>query len=239
MITHCPHCRKELRFSETQHTKIASALKTIQSGTLKLRCPLCNKSIELLSDGSLADWRQENVTAQPDTRASNLPEPPPPPDVEWLTAETFEDEARIQDIPKALILIDPGKVRDAVAGALVESFFQPINAGTVSEGLSLIRGAMYTMVVLHSGFDGVSLRDSEFHKYMCRMPMTKRRYLIYVLVGPGFHSLYSLDALSNSANLVINDNDVRFFKNFYKRARTEYDDLFGPYIEALKSHGIR
>jgi len=67
--------------------------------------------------------------------------------------------------------------------------------------------------------------------------MRQRRYIFYILVGPEFHSLYGLEALSNSANLVVNERDVEHFKNIYKRAKAEYEELFGPLIGALQEAG--
>ncbi|MBU0481533.1 MAG: zinc-ribbon domain-containing protein [Proteobacteria bacterium] len=234
MITTCPNCSKELRFTESQENKIQAALDSLKSGTLKIKCPHCRDAIELQSDGSLADWRVDS--AEP-TTSRKSPEAPKPPNIDWLTQGKFEEETRIRDMPKALILIDKGPLRDKVNGSFVELFYQTINVDSVAEAIEQMRTAEFVVVVLHSGFDGVSLKDSEFHEYMRNMQMFKRRYIFYVLIGSEFKTLYTLEALSYSANLVINDGDVDFMKNIYKRGRGDYDELFGPYMETLKKHG--
>jgi len=234
MITHCPHCSEELSFTDAQQVKIEAALDSLKSGTLKLKCPQCKEPIELLSDGTLADWRQEAASTM-ETRS--IVEPPEPPDINWLTEGSFDEEQKIRDIPKALILIDPGEIRDMVTGAMVESFFQPTVVDTIDEAMEKIRAIQYDTVIMYTGFDGVSLKKSEFHVYMIRLQMVKRRYIYYVLIGPNLHTLYGLEALSNSANLVVNDNDVSHFKTIYKRGKSDYEDLFGPYIEALQEQG--
>jgi hypothetical protein len=135
------------------------------------------------------------------------------------------------------ILVDPGPDRDKIVGSMVESFFQPVAVDTVAEALEQMRVIQFDSVVLHSKFAGGKLRKSKFHKYMKKMSMVRRRYILYILVGPEFHTLYSLEALSNSANLTINEKDLDHMKTIYKRGKTENDQLFGPYINALKEKG--
>lgn len=233
MISTCPHCAKEFNFSEAQVAKVEAALATLKGGTLKLKCPHCYQPVELSSDGSLADWRQPVGPTAPD----KLGPPPPPPDIDWLTKGVFHEEDKIKDIAKALILIDPGETRTNVLGAMVETFYQPTTVDTVEDALRQMQQIQYSAVVLHSRFAGTKLRKSAIHEYMCKMPMSQRRYVFYILIGPEFHSLYSLEALSNSANLVVSEKDIEHFKNIYKRAKAEYEELFGPFIETLKEAG--
>lgn len=234
MISTCPHCAKDFNFNEAQQEKIEAALGTLKGGTLKLKCPRCFEPVELSSDGMLADWR---LAASSLTKGRSGPEPPAPPDIEWLTKGIFKEDERIRDIAKALVLIEPGEVRAKVMGALVESFYQPVSVDTVEEAMAQLRMVQYDTVVLHSRFAGIKLRKSEVHDYMMKMPMAQRRYMFYILVGQEFHTLYTLEALANSANLVVNDRDVDHFKNLYKRGKVDYEELFGPYIKILKETG--
>lgn len=236
MISTCPHCAKDFNFNEGQLAKIEAALSSLKGGTLKLKCPRCYEAVELLSDGSLADWRLSAASAG---QGKTGPAPPAPPDIDWLTKGIFKEDERIRDISKALVLIEPGEMRAKVMGALVESFFQPVSVDTIEEALAQLRMVQYDTVVLHSRFAGVKLRKSEVHDYMMRLPMTQRRYMFYILVGPEFHTLYTLEALAHSANLVINERDVEHFKNLYKRGKVDSEELFGPYIAALKEIGAR
>jgi hypothetical protein len=81
-----------------------------------------------------------------------------------------------------------------------------------------------------------ALADSSFHTYMRVMSMEKRRYIYYILVGKEFHTLYDLEALSYSANVVINDNEIAHFDIILRKGLRDYDDLFGPYINAIKDY---
>ena len=235
MITHCPKCNKALNFSEKQFAKIEDALAVVKTGTLKLKCPHCKIPMELLADGSLADWRQQSGGS---ATGRQMVEPPPPPDVNWLTTSDFEETDAIKDIPRILILMDPGPARDSVLGAMIESFFQPVTVDTRGEALEQMQAVQFDGIILHSHFDGEPFKQSKVHDILKRMPMSRRRYIFYVLIGPEFSTLYSLEALSYSANLVINEKDVPYVKNIYKKGKAESDELFLPYINALKEQGV-
>ena len=234
MITHCPKCNNMLNFSDAQQVKIRGALATVGSGTLKLKCPQCKEPIELLSDGSSADWRQKPSGG---SKGGKIPDPPKPPDVDWLTQGVFEEKETIKDIPKILILINAGETRDKVTGAMVESFFQPIAVDTAAEAMEQMQVVQFDAVIMHSNFDNKPFQSSEFHDFMKKMPMTRRRYIFYALIGPEFNTLYTLEAASYSANMVVNEKYVEHVKNIYKRGKAEYEELFGSYISALEEHG--
>lgn len=236
MITHCPNCNKALNFTENQEAKIKSALAAMSTGTLKLKCPHCKVPMELLSDGSLADWRQK--AAKVVTSQRKLPDPPNPPDINWLTKTTYQDDEKITDIPKVLVVIEPGQVRDSVVGAMIESFFQPVTVESVEEAVEQMQLIQFDSVILHSRFKGEDFKHSKIHEILKKLPMTRRRYIFYVLIGPEFHTLYTLEALSYSANMVINEKDVGYIKNIYKKGKADSEELFGTYINILKEQGV-
>ena len=100
-----------------------------------------------------------------------------------------------------------------------------------------MRFVNFKAVVFHSGFEGGELEASSFQAHMKKMPMAKRRHIFYVLVGPKFNTLYDLEALASSANLVVNDNEISKFNIILKKSLQDYEDLFGPYIATLKAAG--
>jgi hypothetical protein len=236
MITNCPNCNKPLNFNENQEAKIKSALAALSTGTLKLKCPHCKVPMELLSDGSLADWRQKAAKAV--TGQRKLPDPPKPPDINWLTKTTYQDDEKITDIPKVLVVIEPGPVRDGVVGAMIESFFQPVTVESVEEAIDQMQLVQFDSIILHSRFKGEDFKYSKIHEILKKLPMTRRRYIFYVLIGPEFHTLYTLEALSYSANMVINEKDVDYIKNIYKKGKADSEELFGTYISILKEQGV-
>ena len=67
--------------------------------------------------------------------------------------------------------------------------------------------------------------------------MSRRRYLFYILIGPEFQTLYNLQALAHSANLVVNDKDLLQLGVALRRAIPVYEKLFGPFMEERTSAG--
>ena len=67
--------------------------------------------------------------------------------------------------------------------------------------------------------------------------MTRRHNIHYTLIGPKFKTLYDLHALSNSANLVVNDSDLEHFRLILKKSLHESQKLFGPLAEAMVAQG--
>jgi hypothetical protein len=69
---------------------------------------------------------------------------------------------------------------------------------------------------------------------MCAMNMARRRYIFYVLIGPEFKTFYNIQALAESANLVVNEKDTPYFGVILRKSIPDYEELFGPYMEELK-----
>lgn len=235
MISECPHCQKGLQFNEAQQEKLTSALANLKSGTLKLGCPHCKKPIEIAPNGSLVGEKEDIVsTSPPATPKDSLPAPPVHPDMSWLATGMYDDQEVVEDVSKVLILMPEGEGRDAVSKAYSDLGFQARYPESGADAISQMRFVTFSAVVLHEDFEG-TLAESVFHKYMKALPMSSRRYIYYVLVGKSFHTLYDLEALTNSANVVVNDVEISHFETILKKGMHDYDELFAPYIEALAS----
>ncbi|MCJ7601796.1 MAG: hypothetical protein MUO63_09895, partial [Desulfobulbaceae bacterium] len=114
--------------------------------------------------------------------------------------------------------------------------YKAVMPRTAEDAIERMRFTNFAAVVLHFGFEG-NLANSTVHTHMQGMSMPKRRYIYYVLIGPEFRTLYNLEALSDSANLVINEADISAFPLVLKKGFRDYDELFGPYLAALESLG--
>ena len=230
MISQCPHCSKELNLTEAQKEKVKAALANLKSGTLKLGCPHCRTAIQLKPDGSA-------LPAAPTAPASELQQPGQPayPDISWLASGLYDEKKTVEDIPKVLVLMPEGKGRDFVVKTFEEIGYQVDLAESSVDAIAKMRFVSFAAVVLHSSMER-ALADSSFHAYMRYMSMEKRRYIYYILVGKEFHTLYDLEALSYSANVVINDNEIAHFDIILRKGLRDYDDLFGPYINAIKDY---
>jgi hypothetical protein len=100
-----------------------------------------------------------------------------------------------------------------------------------------MRFTPFAALLLHSRFEGDSLESNSFHIFIKKMAMIRRRNIHYTLIGPEFQTLYDLQALSNSANLVVNDNELSNFRIILKKSLHESQKLFGPLAESMVSQG--
>lgn len=225
MITSCPHCKKALKMGEAQQEKLQKAINALEPGKkLTIKCPACQKGIALDSKGMTSN-------------GSVKTKPPGPPDLSWLKEGKLQDDKALEDVPMALVLLPKGEKLKIVCEALEETGYQTFVSENIEEAMESMRFHNYASVVLHSQFNGTDLENSPFHHYMRDMPMQKRRYLFYILIGPEFNTLYNMQALANSANLVVNENDLYHFGVALRRAIPQYEELFGPYMEELASAG--
>ena len=238
MIKNCPHCQENLKLSVIQVAKVQEALAKLSEGKfLKINCPHCKKPMELAANGELAvTSRSEKKHPALQPRKLDL-KPPAPPPLDWLVSGKLEQEEAIKDAREVLILMADGSDRTSVVDAFKEMDYSPVFAESAQDGIERVRFSNYAAMVLHSRFDGNNLAESDFHDHMRKLAMTRRRSIFYTLIGPEFQTLYNLEALVNSANLVVNDKEVNKIRFILKKTIPEYEELFGPYVDTLIEHG--
>lgn len=239
MIDTCPNCREPLNLTETQKAKIQAALDKLPVGNLlKLGCPHCQKPFELKPDGTLPGQQQAKIVAGGPKGARKVEvAPPPPPDLGWLASGQIQEKEVIEDIPMTLILMNRGPELTAVQEAFKEEGFLTVLPENVDDALDRMQFTPFAAVVLYSRLEENPLNSNKLHIFMRKMAMSRRRNIHYTLIGPEFRTLYDLQALSNSANLVVNDEDINNFKLIIKKSLHENQKLFGPMAEAQMNHG--
>jgi hypothetical protein len=240
MVSQCPHCEKTLQLNEAQQEKIRSALANLKAGTLKLGCPHCKQAIHLNKDGSLAGTKKvvaRGVGGAPSAappKSSLAIEPPTYPDISWLVDGIYKDKEVVADVLKVLVLMPEGPARDFVAKTFTDMGYLAEFPESAEDAMAQMRFVPVAAVVLHTEFDGEPAA-SQFHKHMANMPMGNRRLIYYVLVGKGFSTLYDLEALTYSANIVVNDSEIEHIDSILEKGMQDYMELFGPYLESLKA----
>lgn len=163
-------------------------------------------------------------------------EPPKPPDIAHLLADERVMN-RDADATLALVLFNAGRERDVIGGMLEKLGYVVEYCRSQVEAVERIDSSQIGVVILQDGFEANVLGQSLFHRYMKALPMYKRRYIYYALVGPRFHTMYDLQALAESANLVLNTQDVQRFDLILRKGLRQYEELFGPYMEFLQDQG--
>ncbi len=238
----CPNCHVELKFSDAHRQKISEALAKLGPGKgVRVTCPQCRQPFSLDDKTWQAvEGRQPAApqpSPQPQPEAAPAIAPPPPPDLSWLSGGEFDREEAIEDIPVAMLLIPDEAQRQQVAATFTELGYQPLTFTSAEAAIERMRFAAIGAVVLHTAFEGRPLAEAAFHRHMCRMGMAQRRYIYYIIVGPKLHTLYDLEALSLSANLVVNERDLDYLDVIVRKGLADYEDLFGPYLAALQEYG--
>ncbi len=222
MIVNCPHCRKQLRMS----TKIQESIEKLSPGKkLKIKCVHCSNSFGL-------DASQLIST----TAGSSVP-PPPPPDTSWLKEGVFADKEIVEDIPQALVLMPETPDKEIVVKATEAFGYRVEIAISAEDAVNKMQFVNYSSVFLHSSYEPDGIKSGIFHQYMRNMKMARRRFILYVLIGDEFKTLYDLQALAYSANLVVNGAEVSYIGTILRKAIPEYEALFGPLMEQLSIAG--
>lgn len=163
--------------------------------------------------------------------------PPTPPDISWLYQNEFTEDAKVSEMPTALVLMPEGESRGEVTQVFQGGGYQIEYADSAAEALDKMKFMNVAAVVQQVGFGGSLEADHQFHDHMRWLPMNKRRHIFYVRIGPDFHTLYDLEALTESANLVVNNRDVNNMHILLRKGLQDYEELFGPFINALEKHG--
>ncbi len=166
-------------------------------------------------------------------------EPPSAPDISWLKTGQQDDYEQITDVPMALILMAEGKRRAFVSTVLEEFGYQIEVVDTPVEAIKKLQFSRVNVLIQHTDFEESTLSESLFYNHLKGLSMEKRRYIFYMLTGPEFHTLYDLEALTNSANLVVNDRDIKHLKVILKKSFHDFENLFSSLLDVLDGAGYQ
>jgi len=158
--------------------------------------------------------------------------PPPHPDIGWLLEGKYVEKVQLSQETTALILMAGG------GKAEILKAFQAIGykielAGSQNEAIEKVKAFDFAAIVADAGFTGGHFAESPFHTFMKWLPMQRRRSIHYTFIGPQVHTLYNLEALSESVNLVVNECDTKHFDVILRKGLLEHNTLFQPYTAVL------
>ena len=155
--------------------------------------------------------------------------PPQPPDTGWLHSEVQEAYWQIQaDSLTALVGIGSDHNRVFIENSLKKMGYIIDLAFSSAHAIDKIQSFQYNLIIRS---EEAIFKNT--HKSMCELVPAKRRLVYYVIVGPHFNTLHNLEALSLSANLVINDKDLPYLTGILTKGLHDYELLFGPFLDAL------
>jgi len=156
---------------------------------------------------------------------------PQPPDVSWL-AGGLKRQTDADDGPwrQGLVLVSDERRRESVLATLNALAFTAVVAADVHGGIAAVQNRSCSLVIADMG-DAMP----RFHRRMVQLPMAVRRMVLYVLIGPQLRTMYGLEALSLSVNLVVNDRDLVHLDKILRKGFKDYDSLYRPLLEETRS----
>ncbi|MEN8199651.1 MAG: hypothetical protein ABFR63_06210 [Thermodesulfobacteriota bacterium] len=164
-------------------------------------------------------------------------QPPKPPDLGFLKRGLEESGEQPADVPTALVLFSDDTARETASASLRELGYQIESGATADETIELLESGGCATLIMAADFEGGGPGQSRIHRYMSQLPMARRRAVFYVLVGD-FQTLYNLEALALSANLVVNRADMKYMRPILTKGYRDYEELFGPLLSTLGANVI-
>lgn len=175
-----------------------------------------------------ADRRAESQPDIPEESRAGTPIPQPP-DISWLSRGLSGLKLTGRSASKlSMVFISQKQHRVHVVevlsglGYLTHAVDNPVDA------IAHMQLHTYSVVI-----GDIADVVPDFQVYLDQLPMTKRRYIFYALIGAELRTLYNLEALAKSVNLVIGHGDLPYLKKILLVGFGDYANLFGPLLEVL------
>ncbi len=157
---------------------------------------------------------------------------PLPPDVSWLaTGVQPEGDDEAVQVRRAFVLISDAEKRRSVEKILTDLGFKTDSGRALKNPHDELMRIKNCLVI--ADVDDVI---PTIHNHMLKLPMARRRTVYYVLVGPRLRTLFGLEALSLSANLVVNYNELGKLEPILRKGFREYEALYAPFLEELQGN---
>jgi hypothetical protein len=171
MIVNCPSCEKQLKLPK----KISENVRELATGKIiNIKCPQCSGIISLHADMvSPPQAAGKAGRAKP----TSFVTPPPPPDITWLKDGRYEGKETIEDVPMALILMQENPAREFVISSLEGIGYKAELVDSTADAIEKIQFVDYACIVLHSLYESNGINTNAFHKQMCSLNMSKRRFI--------------------------------------------------------------
>jgi hypothetical protein len=157
-----------------------------------------------------------------------------------LVDEAFDDDdeaIEIYDEHDKIALILDKKNHDLWTTALTELEYKLQTAESPEHAVHKLKFNQYHVVAFHEKFGDTTLESSILYDYIRDMPMDTRRKTFVALVGDNFKTLDHMEALSNSVNLVINQNEIDQLETILKKSTGENDTFYKVYRETMTALG--
>lgn len=139
----------------------------------------------------------------------------------------------------ALVCADAPERQGAVQGALQQLGYVVYLAKSADDAVERVRKEPYDVVVLDEQFQGGTPLDNPVLRAIRVMPMSVRRHMFVALLGREFKTFDNMMAFAQSANVVVNVNDLPHLPVVLQRAIAENDEFYRTFRTVLQEAGRR
>ncbi len=230
MLVNCTSCEHEINIPDK---------KVPQGKAFNVSCPKCKNKVRV--DGHLkkdSEPEQGSLPAETPTSAPPPQEDNSEIDTGLVVDSGFEDdEVPFYNENDKIALILADKEQDLWEKTLEGMNYKIQSAKSPEQAAHKMKFTHFHFVVLTETFERKNLQENEAYKFIIEMPMSTRRKMFVVMMGPNFKSGHNMQAFACSVNLVVNDKDMAKLPNLIKQSITENDTFYKVYKETLTALG--
>ena len=184
-------------------------------------CPKCKGKIRIEpSDRRLVSAKEEFEEAGIEYEDDTSP------------LEFFEEGTRL-----ALVLDGDEANVTEITPALEELSYKPILPTSLGEAMAKLRLYHFDLILLSDGFDGQNLERSPITNYLNHLSMSVRRKTFLVLLSQKFKTMDNMRAFGESANLVVNPDDLSSLPLILKKAISDNEKFYKVFMDTIKEAG--
>jgi predicted Zn finger-like uncharacterized protein len=124
-----------------------------------------------------------------------------------------------------------------ITPALEELSYKPILPTSIGEAMGKLRLYHFDLILLSDGFDGQNLERSPITNYLNHLSMSVRRKTFLVLLSKEFKTMDNMRAFGESANLVVNPDDLSSLPLILKKAISDNEKFYKVFMDTIKEAG--
>ncbi len=146
--------------------------------------------------------------------------------------EFFEEGTRL-----ALVLDGDEANVTEITPALEKLSYKPILPTSIGEAMAKLRLYHFDLILLSDGFDGQNLERSPITNYLNHLSMSVRRKTFLVLLSQKFKTMDNMRAFGESANLVVNPDDLSSLPLILKKVISDNEKFYKVFMDTIKEVG--
>jgi len=137
----------------------------------------------------------------------------------------------------ALIMADHPQNAEKIQKSLKQLGYECISTPDTRDAIGKLRFHHFDLVALSDGFGGQPIENNQITHFMNRLPMSVRRRVFLVFLSDKFKTMDNMMAFARSANVVVNTRDLDKLHLVLKKAISENEKFYKPFMDTLAEVG--